>query len=57
MQPTSRQFPDIDELAGEVIACNEELEAEITDLSDTITQVQAMRLKMAEQMRRRKDDP
>ena len=57
MQPTSHQFPEIDELAGEVIACNDELDAEITDLSDTITQYQANKLKLAEAMRRRKDDP
>ena len=56
MQPTSHQFPEIDELAGEVIACNDELDAEITDLSDTITQWQANKLKLAEAMRRRKGD-
>lgn len=56
MQPTSPQFPEIDELAGEVKACNDELDAEITDLSDTITQFQARSLLLAEQMRRRKGD-
>jgi hypothetical protein len=56
MLPTSLHFPEIEELAGQVQACTDELESEITDLSDTITQWQAMKLKMAEQMRRRKGD-
>lgn len=60
MRQTSREFPEIEaellDLRQEVRQCNQELEQEAIDLSDTITQVQAMKLRLAEQMRRRKDD-
>jgi len=56
MQPTSLQFPDIDELAAELAAGNDALDAEIVDLSDTITQWQAAKLKLAELIKASKGD-
>lgn len=54
-------FPAIDrarllELQEEADAQDDELTREVVDLADTITQWQAHKLKLAEAMRRRKDD-
>lgn len=49
--------PDLANLRAEIDSCKRELEQEVIDLSDTITQWQAAKMKLAEQMRRRKDDP
>lgn len=54
-------FPAIDrarlaELQEAAEAQDDELTRECVDLADTITQLQAAKMRAAEQMRRRKDD-
>jgi len=46
----------LEELKEEADRKAAELDSECVDLADTITQWQAAKLKLAEQMRRRKDD-
>jgi len=46
----------LDNLRAEADAADEELDREVVDLADTITQWQAHRLKLNEEKRRRRTD-
>jgi len=46
----------LDNLRAEADAADEELDREVVDLADTITQWQAHRLKLSEEKRRRRTD-